>query len=392
MSERANAYAFKKRSLKVIRRVADIQELPREDVEKLQPVSEKFEFRVSEYYAKLIDWKNPDDPLRRIILPQVDELESDLDFDASHERDNTVVHGLQHKYSTTALLLVNDVCAAYCRFCFRKRFTLSTSKESHIFPSHQQNRYEKETAFDVQEGLEYIIQHPEINNVLLTGGDPLMLSITRLEPILQSLREIPHIKTIRIGSKVPAFDPERLNDRMLDMLASYSTPRQRIYLIVHFNHQRELTAVARERIDAMLRRGLILCNQTPLLKGVNNNVDELVALFSQLAESGVAPYYLFQCRPIRGNDRYQLSLQEGLHLVNATRARLNGLAKRFRYVGSHATGKIEIIGQMGDSLILRYHEAKYFADEDRLLAWPFHQSVYWFDDILRENPTSLSRL
>lgn len=385
MSEFTSSDQPAKKQQKVIRDVASLQGLPREEVRNLRAVSEVFEFRISRYYADLIDWNDPNDPLRRIILPQMNELESDFEFDPSQEQSSTPVHGLQHKYRTTALLLVNDVCAAYCRFCFRKRFTLSTSREQHIFPFEQRDFYEKETTFHVEEGLAYIAHRPTINNVLLTGGDPLMLSPTRLEPILRALREIPHVKIIRIGSKVPAFDPERLNNKLLDLLASYNTPYQKIYLIVHFNHQRELTALAMKRVDAMLRRGLVLCNQTPLLRGVNDNADELVALFNRLVELGIAPYYLFQCRPTKGNEQFQVSLQEGVQLVNTTRACLNGLAKRFRYVGSHASGKIEIIGQLGNSLVLRYHEAKHQEDENRLLAWPMQQPVYWFDDILQTN-------
>ncbi|HEY2495509.1 MAG TPA: KamA family radical SAM protein [Candidatus Angelobacter sp.] len=368
----------------VIRTPANIPDLPSQTAQELEPVLKVFEFRVSSYYAGLIDWKNPDDPLRRIVMPEISELDSMLDIDASDEESNTPAHGLQHKYRPTALLLVNDVCSAYCRFCFRKRFTLATSRTDHIQRPGHASSNEKETTFDVRAGIEYISQHPEIDNVLITGGDPLTLSVGRLEMIIRQLRVIPHVRAIRIGSKVPAFDPETITAEVLDMLSSYSSFDRQIYLMMHFNHQRELTAVACRKISEIVGSGLAACNQTPLLRGVNDSPVELAALHRQLANAGVAPYYVFQCRPTRGNERFMLSLQEGLQTVNEAKAQLSGLAKRFRYVGSHTTGKIEIVGVLGDQLILRYHEAKCITDENRLMTWPVDRPVMWFDEIVRD--------
>ena len=133
---------------RVIRNITQIDALSNEEKRQLVTVTREYEFRVTAYYAGLIDWSDPDDPLRRIVLPSANELNSDLDFDASNEAANTPVRGLQHKYRATALLLVNDVCAAYCRFCFRKRFTLATSRDAHIVPEGQMDAYERETTFD----------------------------------------------------------------------------------------------------------------------------------------------------------------------------------------------------------------------------------------------------
>jgi len=367
----------------VIRTPANIPDLPSQTAQELEPVLKVFEFRVSRYYASLIDWKDPDDPLRRIVMPETSELDSMLDIDASDEESNTVAHGLQHKYRPTALLLVNDVCSAYCRFCFRKRFTLATLRTDHILPPGHDHSNEKETTFDIRSGIEYIAQHPEIDNVLITGGDPLTLSVGRLETIIRQVRAIPHVRAIRIGSKVPAFDPETITADVLAMLSSYSSADRRIYMMMHFNHQRELTSVACGKIAEIIGHGLAACNQTPLLRGVNDSSTELAALHRGLADAGVAPYYVFQCRPTRGNERFMLSLQEGLEIVNGAKAQLSGLAKRFRYVGSHTTGKIEIVGVLGDKLVLRYHEAKSTADENRLMTWPVDRPVAWFDEIVR---------
>ena len=376
----------------VIRTLANIPGFPAQAAKDLEPVLKIFEFRVSKYYAGLIDWSNPDDPLRQIVTPQHSELDSPLEIDASDEGANTVAHGLQHKYRPTALLLVNDVCSAYCRFCFRKRFTLATSRADHILPSGLDHSSEKETTFDIRGGIEYISQHPEIDNVLITGGDPLTLSVRRLDAIMKQLREIPHIKAIRIGSKVPAFDPEGITDELLSMLAGYCSPGHRVYLMMHFNHPRELTSLACRTLEGIVSHGLAACNQTPLLRGVNDSVDELVPLHRRLADMGVAPYYIFQCRPTRGNERFIVTLQEGLRIVNETKAHLSGLAKRFRYVGSHSSGKIEVVGILDERLVMRYHEAKAAEDENRLITWPADEPVTWFDEIVeRSLPVESSR-
>jgi lysine 2,3-aminomutase len=365
----------------IIRRISDLPELGRDEASALELVTREFEFRVPKYYAALIDWTNPNDPLRKIILPNVEEILSDLDLDPSDEAENTLVHGLQHKYKSTALLLVNDVCAAYCRFCFRKRFTLATSVQHHIVPAQQLGLYENETSFEVGEAIAYIADHKEINNVLITGGDPLMLSLGRLEKIVKTLREISHVKIIRIGTKVPAFDPNTISDALLDMLASYVHQDRRIYLMMHFNHPRELTHHVLKLIDRILVRGIIVCNQTPLLRGVNDNAQVLVSLLNLLADGGITPHYIFQCRPTKGNEPYMMTIQKGLQIVSAVRAQLSGLAKRFRYVASHATGKIEIIGHSGENMVFRYHEAKYPGDEDRVFMLPSSNPIYWFDPI-----------
>jgi lysine 2,3-aminomutase len=370
----------------VIRNPANILGLPSQSVRELEDVLKVFEFRVSKYYAGLIDWSDPDDPLRQIVLPSGGELDSDLDMDASDESSNTVAHGLQHKYQPTALLLVNDVCSAYCRFCFRKRFTLATSRDNHILPSGLEHSSEKETTFDIRAGIDYIARHTEIDNVLVTGGDPLTLSVRRLEEIIRQVRAIPHVRAIRIGSKVPAFDPESISEELLAMLAGYSSVDRRIYMMMHFTHQRELTSLACRTLESISHHGIAACNQTPLLRGVNDRAEEIVALHRRLADVGVAPYYIFQCRPTRGNERFILSLQQGLQIVNEARAKLSGLAKRFRYVGSHATGKIEVVGIMGSQLVLRYHEAKAAKDENRMISWPADRPVTWFDEIVDYTP------
>ncbi|GIS85029.1 MAG: hypothetical protein CM1200mP16_13290 [Nitrospina sp.] len=206
---------FKK--IKYLTKLEQIPQLTEKEREEMQKVNDRFVFRTNDYYQSLIDWKDPNDPIKRIIMPDVEELNEWGELDASNEEKYTKVHGLEHKYTSTALLLVNEVCAAYCRFCFRKRLFMNENDE---------------VTKDISEGLEYIKNNKEINNVLLTGGDPLVLSTSKFgKPIIQKLREIEHVKIIRIGTKVPAFNPFRiLNDpSLLEMFRKYSTNEKKIY-------------------------------------------------------------------------------------------------------------------------------------------------------------------
>src|SRR5690606_8117381 len=164
-----------------------IAAIPEEERAQLKKITEKYAFRVNEYYLGLIDWSDPNDPIRRLVIPNEGELLEYGRWDASDEEANYVVPGCQHKYRTTALLLVSEVCGAYCRYCFRKRLFQKDVREAMA---------------DVTPGLEYIAAHPEINNVLLTGGDPLMLATRKLRLIIERLWEIPHVRIIRIGTKM----------------------------------------------------------------------------------------------------------------------------------------------------------------------------------------------
>ncbi|HDL19281.1 MAG TPA: KamA family radical SAM protein, partial [Bacteroidetes bacterium] len=248
-----------------ITKLAAIPRLGAGERQQLEPVVDKFSFRVNDYYVNLIDWDDPNDPIRRIIIPSAQELENWGRLDASDETNYMVAPSVEHKYEYTALILVNNVCGSYCRFCFRKRIFMNENDE---------------VTRDISGGLEYIRQHKELTNILLTGGDPLILSTGKLKNIIRQLREMEHVNIIRIGSKIPAFNPFRIvNDPTLpEMLAKYSLPDKRIYLMAHFNHPRELTKEAIEAMDILHRAGVISCNQTALLKGINDNPDVLAEL------------------------------------------------------------------------------------------------------------------
>jgi lysine 2,3-aminomutase len=180
--------------VKYIRTIDHIPQLS--DIEKkaLMEVTKTYAFRATDYYLSLIDWNDPDDPIRRLIIPHEDELIKWGELDASKESQVTVRKGVQHKYGTTVLLLVNEVCPAFCRYCFRKRLFMHGSDE---------------ITYDLEPGFEYIRKHPEVTNVLLTGGDPMILTTPKLQKIIKTLREIDHVRIIRIGSKMPAYNPFR---------------------------------------------------------------------------------------------------------------------------------------------------------------------------------------
>jgi KamA family protein len=241
----------------------------------------------------------------------------------------------------------------------------------------------EETTLDVSEGLKYIAGQPQVTNVLLTGGDPLLMSTIRLRRILEALRAIPHVQIIRLGSKLPAFNPWRILDdqELQQVLRALSTPQKRIYLMAHFDHPRELTPAALESLDCFLRCGVIVCNQNPLLAGVNDDPEVLAELFRRLSFAGVPPYYLFQCRPTVGNKPYAVPIVRGHAIFEAAKKLVSGLAKRARFIMSHASGKIEIVGVDRERIFMRYHRAKDPADEGRFLICRRNDEAYWLEDL-----------
>lgn len=339
-----------------------------EEKDQLQPVTEKYVFRANDYYLGLIDWDDPDDPIRRLIIPHEEEMKEWGQLDASNEESVTVAPGVQHKYVDTMLLLCNEVCGAYCRYCFRKRLFMNDNDE---------------TSKDISAGLEYLRNHPEINNVLLTGGDPLLLSPRRLAQIFEQLREIPHVKIIRLGSKMPAFDPGRITNQpeLIEAFRKYSTPEKRIYLMAHFDHPRELTDWAVEAIQMCIENGVICVNQCPLIKGINDDPDVLSEMYGRLSYIGCPPYYLFQGRPTEGNAPYEVPMVQGWNIFQKALKVNSGLARRARYVMSHEQGKIEIQLVDPEFIYLRFHEAKDPRNLGRFLVCKRDDEAFWLDDL-----------
>jgi len=354
-----------------ITRIEKVPGLPRMRKETISGVSEMFSFRANDYYLSLIDFTDPKDPIARIVIPDSEELKEWTGLDASHEDLYTKVPGLQHKYTSTAVLLVSNVCGGFCRFCFRKRLFLDENEE---------------VAVDLTEAYDYIRRHPSITNVLLSGGDPFMLSTKRLGEIIRTLREIEHVQIIRIGTKIPAFNPFRITEDpgLLDLIRTYSTRDKRIYVMTQFNHPRELTQEAIKALDLLSAAGAVTANQTPLIRGVNDDPDTLAYLFRKLSFVGVAPYYVFQCRPVHGNFAYAVPVELSFEIFREAKRFVSGLGKRAKLIMSHVTGKIEIIGKSEGYTYFKYHQAVDQRDASRILVFKSNPEAYWLEDYGRQ--------
>ncbi|WP_268870599.1 KamA family radical SAM protein [Halalkalibacter wakoensis] len=344
-----------------------IKEIPEHEKEKLKKITEKYVFRVNDYYLNLIDWSNPNDPIRKLVIPNEGELEEYGRWDASDEDTNYSVPGCQHKYATTALLIVSEVCGAYCRYCFRKRLFRNDVKEA---------------MSDVEPGLKYIEEHPEINNVLLTGGDSLILATKKLRMIFERLRAIDHVKIIRLGSKMPVFNPMRIyeDEELLKLISEYSTADKRIYVMAHINHPVEITEEAKKGFQALHDAGAIVVNQTPVLKGINDDPDVLAELLDKLSWAGVTPYYFFVNRPVAGNNDFVLTLKELYDIVEKAKARTSGLGKRVRLSMSHTSGKIEILAIEDGKAYLKYHQSR-DNEYGKFMVLDCPDDATWFDDL-----------
>ncbi len=352
---------------KYIMSIDKIPQLTQEEKEKLKKITEKYVFRVNDYYLSLIDWNNPNDPIRKLVIPNEGELEEYGRWDASDEDTNYVVPGCQHKYGTTALLLVSEVCGAYCRYCFRKRLFRNDVKE---------------VMNDVEPGLKYIEEHPEINNVLLTGGDSLILSTKKLRMIIERLRSIDHVKIIRLGSKLPVFNPMRIyeDEELLNLIREYSSPKQRIYIMAHINHPNEITDETIKGFEALHEAGAIVVNQTPVLKGINDDPEVLARLLDKLSWAGVTPYYFFVNRPVAGNRDFVLTFKELYNIVEKAKAKTSGLGKRVRLSMSHTSGKIEILAIENGKAYLKYHQSR-DNEYGKFMVLDCPDDAAWFDDL-----------
>ncbi|MBL3582244.1 KamA family radical SAM protein [Oleidesulfovibrio alaskensis] len=341
--------------------------LDAQEARALRPVMEYYAFRANDYYLSLINWDDPADPIRRIIVPHPDETKDWGELDPSDEARYTAVPGMQHKYRDTAILLAGKACGGLCRFCFRKRIFMEGGTPP---------------VPDTGKALAYIRAHKKITNVLISGGDPLLLPLAELEHILKGLDTVDHLQFIRIGSRMPVFDPGLIagNTRLLELLSRYSRPGRKLYMQTHFNHPRELSPLALEAVDALQRAGIIMTNQTPLLRGVNDCPETLSELFAKLAGAGVPPYYLFVCRPTKGNRHFTVPIEEGYDILQKAQKTLSGPAKRVRYAMSHATGKIEVVSVTHDQVVFRRHRTPNPAHSGSLLSFPRNPAATWLDD------------
>jgi len=274
-------------------------------------LQQRLPLRITPYYASLIDPENPLQPVRRTMIPVVRELEISPEekADPLGEENQSPVPQLVHRYPDRVLFLTTGVCAAYCRYCTR----------SHLV-SKKDKVHSRLSSWDI--ALDYIRNHPEIRDVLLSGGDPLTMSDGRLEYLLSRLREIPHVEIIRIGTKVPVVLPQRITEGLLQMLRKYHP----LLMSIHFTHPDEITPETAYACNALADAGIPLGSQTVLLKGINDEVDIYKSLAQKLLKIRVRPYYLYQCDPIPGSAHFRTPVSKGLEIIRGLRGFTSGYA------------------------------------------------------------------
>jgi lysine 2,3-aminomutase len=265
---------------------------------------------ITPYYMSLIDPDDPNDPIRKQSIPTSVELqtsESDLE-DPLHEDKDSPVRGLTHRYPDRALLLVTDKCSMYCRHCTRRRFA---GQNDCSLPMDQ-----------IEKAIDYISNTPKIRDVLLSGGDALLISDEKLEHIIKKLRAIPHVEIIRIGSRVPVVMPQRITQSLVDMLKKYHP----VWLNTHFNHPNEITPQSKKACEMLANAGIPLGNQTVLLKGVNDCIHVMKNLMHELVKIRVRPYYIYQCDLSMGIEHFRTSVSKGIEIIEALRGHTSGFA------------------------------------------------------------------
>ncbi|PHR23889.1 MAG: KamA family protein [Desulfotalea sp.] len=362
------------------RNITNVDELSRylpltaEEKNDIRQIEQIHPIIIPRYYLSLIDPQDKDDPIRRLCVPDAQEMivaggmgdtTQDPYGDDKHDKGN----GVLHKYDYTALVVTSEYCAMYCRHCFRKRMVGLTNDK---------------TVKNFHKAAEYIADHPEITNVVMSGGDPLMLPTKILKKMLDSLRDIPHLNHVRIGSRVPVSYPIRLfDDELIEVLKDFNSAKT-LFVPTHFNHPREITSVSTEAVKRLRDVGVTVNNQAVLLAGVNDNVKTLRDLMNGLLRIGVNPYYLYQCMPVaRVRHHFQVPLKKGVDLVDEARRYFDGYAKRFKFIIAHDIGKLEICGRIGNKLVLKQLHARHGRDEEisRLLVRELTETGGWLDDL-----------
>ncbi|MBO7499883.1 MAG: KamA family radical SAM protein [Fibrobacterales bacterium] len=280
------------------------------DPEGIARAAARFPFSVTPYYASLVEKPSFDDPIFRMSVPSPEELDDPpfLLEDPIGENRHMVAPGLVHRYPDRAMLISTSFCAVYCRHCTRKRIT--GAKRGAISEAR------------LDEAAAYLKAHPEVKDVLVSGGDPLLLPTPLLERIVRKIREVPSVEVIRICTRAPVTLPMRIDDELLAMLRRHGP----IWMNTHFNHPRELTPRAVAAAGAVVDAGIPLCNQSVLLRGVNDDPLVMEELVRGLLRARIKPYYLFQCDLVRGIEHFRTPISKGLEIMEHLRGRVSGLA------------------------------------------------------------------
>ncbi len=310
--------------------------------------SRAFSFRmaITPYYLSLIDHSDPHDPVRKQAIPRIAESHisaSDM-ADPLHEDADAPVPGMTHRYPDRVLLLLTDQCAMYCRHCTRRR-----KAGEHDAPMPREN---------VEKALDYIRNHPEVRDVILSGGDPLTLGEQRLDEVLDKLSQIEHVDIVRIGTRTPVVLPQRITEELIAVFRKYKF----LWLNTHFNHPKELTPTSTAALARIAEAGVVMGNQSVLLKGINDHVDVMKQLVHALVRNRVRPYYIYQCDLSEGIAHFRTPISKGIEIIESLRGHTSGLCiPTFVVDAPGGGGKIPvmptyIISQMPGRVILRNYE------------------------------------
>ena len=340
--------------IRTLERLQKILVLSPDERMALERKEAKLPVSITPYYLSLIPADDPENPLRRAVIPTVHEFitgfgEGD---DPLGEEEQSPVPGLVHRYPDRVLFLVHDFCSTYCRYCTRSRVV----GHGKVVPDRA--RFERIFA--------YIRSNPSIRDVILSGGDPLLLNDERLEWLLNQLRLIPHVEVIRIGTKIPAVLPQRVTKKLVGIIRRYHP----VWMSLHFMHPDECTVESHKACAMLADGGIPLGSQTVLLKGINDEVDTMKDLVRKLMKMRVRPYYLYQCDPISGSAHFRTPVEKGLDIIRGLRGFTSGYAVPTYVIDAPGGGgKIPlmpeaVVGRIGDELILRNYERKCFSYPD----------------------------
>jgi lysine 2,3-aminomutase len=340
------------RDLTALERIVRLTENERSVI---QQIGGRLPVGITPYYASLMDPSNDADPIRRTIVPVAMELvqtEGEAEDPLGEDHDSAVP-GLVHRYPDRVLFLVTNFCAVYCRYCTRARLVGHTGEFHFNLAQHQK-------------AIDYIASHPEIRDVLISGGDPLTMADDKLEGLLAALRAIPHVEFLRIGTKVPAVMPQRITPEFVAMLKRYHP----LWMSIHFMHPAEITPEVSVALNRLADAGVPLGSQTVLVKDVNDNVPTMKKLMHGLLRNRVRPYYIYQCDPIVGSSHLRTPVSKGLEIIAGLRGHTTGYAvPAFVVDAPGGGGKIQllpeaVIGRDGDDLLLRNFEGNVYRYPD----------------------------
>ena len=342
------------RSLQDLERIIDVVPFEREAILRHTGA---LPLGITPYYASLLDPHDADQPLRRSVVPRLAEFDrspGEAD-DPLGEDGHSVVPGLVHRYPDRVLFLVTNFCSVYCRYCTRARLVGATGERAL-------------RKADVNRALDYIRNTPSIRDVLISGGDPLSLDEDRLDYILAELRKIPHVEFVRIGSKQPVVQPQRITRQLVQLLRRHGP----IWMSLHFTHPDEITPEVSAACARLADAGIPLGSQTVLLKGINDDIGTMRRLMQGLLKIRVRPYYLYQCDPISGSAHLRTTVAKGLEIIDGLRGHTSGYAVPHYVIDAPGGGgKVPLLpqymlGRDGDDLLIRNFEHKQYRYPDPL--------------------------